>query len=125
MSARATFVSDEPLALFLDVDGTLLEIAATPDRVRVPSSMRNTLQIAFAREEGAFALLSGRSVDDLDNLLSPCVFPASGKHGLEVRLDGGRVVRPEIDPSILDRARGWLGLLQKESRGHRSACADA
>jgi trehalose 6-phosphate phosphatase len=117
MSARATFIRDEPLALFLDVDGTLLEIAATPDRVRVPSSLRNTLQIAFEREEGAFALLSGRSLDDLDELFSPCVFPASGKHGLEIRVPSGRVIRPELDPSVLDRARRWLGLLQKENRG--------
>ena len=86
MSARAAFIRDEPLALFLDVDGTLLEIAATPDRVRVPASLRNTLQLGFEREGGALALLSGRSLDDLDNLFAPCKFPASGKHGLEVRL---------------------------------------
>src|SRR5687768_7864662 len=114
MSARATFIRDERLALFLDVDGTLLEIAATPDRVRVPSSLRNTLQITFHREAGAFALLSGRSLEDLDELFSPCVFPASGKHGLEVRLSSGKVIRTSIDPSVLDRARSWLGLLQKE-----------
>lgn len=117
MSSRATFIRDERLALFLDVDGTLLEIAATPDRVRVPSSLRNTLQITFERAQGAFALLSGRSLDDLDNLFAPCVFPASGKHGLEVRFSGGRVVRPEIDSSMLDRARDWLRLLQKDNRG--------
>jgi len=117
MSARTTFIRDERLALFLDVDGTLLEIAATPDRVRVPSSLRNTLQITFEREEGAFALLSGRSLNDLDELFSPCVFPASGKHGLEVRVPSGAVIRPEFDSSVLDRARGWLGLLQKENRG--------
>jgi trehalose 6-phosphate phosphatase len=117
MSARAAFIRDQRLALFLDVDGTLLEIAATPDRVRVPASLRNTLQLSFAREHGAFALLSGRSLEDLDELFSPCVFPASGKHGLEVRLPSGRVVRPEIDSSILDRARRWLGMLQRENRG--------
>jgi trehalose 6-phosphate phosphatase len=117
MSSRATFIRDEQLALFLDVDGTLLEIAATPDLVRVPSSLRNTLQLTFERAQGAFALLSGRSLEDLDKLFFPSVFPASGMHGLEVRLRGGRVVRPEIDPSMLDRARDWLRLLQKENRG--------
>jgi trehalose 6-phosphate phosphatase len=117
MSARATFIRDEPLALFLDVDGTLLEIAATPDRVRVPGSLRNTLQVSFGREQGALALLSGRSLDDLDQLFSPCVFPASGKHGLEIRLPSGKIVRPEVDPLVLDRARRWLGLLQKDNRG--------
>lgn len=117
MSARAAFIRDEPLALFLDVDGTLLEIAATPDRVRVPASLRNTLQLSCEREHGALALLSGRSLDDLDELFSPCVFPASGKHGLEVRLPSGNVIRPEIDPALLDRARRWLGILQKDNRG--------
>jgi trehalose 6-phosphate phosphatase len=117
MSARAAFIRDQPLALFLDVDGTLLEIAATPDRVRVPGSLRNTLQLCSEREHGAFALLSGRSLDDLDELFAPCVFAASGKHGLEVRLSSGKVIRPEIDPSALDRARHWLLLLQKENRG--------
>jgi len=117
MSARAAFIRDELLALFLDVDGTLLEIAATPDRVRVPASLRNTLQISFEREHGALALLSGRSLDDLDELFAPCVFPASGKHGLEVRLPSGKVIRPEIDPAVLDRARHWLGILKNENRG--------
>ena len=117
MSARAAFIRDEPLAIFLDVDGTLLEIAATPDRVRVPASLRNTLQLAHEREHGALALLSGRSLEDLDRLFSPCVFPASGKHGLEVRLPSGKVVRPQLDPSVLDRARRWLLLLQTENRG--------
>ena len=60
MSARASFIRDERLALFLDVDGTLLEIAATPDRVRVPASLRNTLQLSLQREHGAFANPGGR-----------------------------------------------------------------
>ena len=55
MSARAAFIPNNDLALFLDVDGTLLEIAATPDRVRVPASLRNTLRLAFEREHGADA----------------------------------------------------------------------
>jgi trehalose 6-phosphate phosphatase len=117
MTGRATFIGDEPLAIFLDVDGTLLEIAATPDRVRVPSSLRNTLQLAVARQQGALALLSGRSLEELDELFSPCEFPASGKHGLEVRLPSGEVLRPAINPKALERARRWLMLLQAENRG--------
>ena len=117
MSARAAFIRDQNIALFLDVDGTLLEIAATPDRVRVPSSLRNTLKLSFDRAQGALALLSGRSLADLDELFGPCRFPAAGKHGLEVRLPSGEVVRPEIDPSALDRARRWLGVFAKENRG--------
>jgi trehalose-6-phosphatase len=67
----------------------LIEIAATPDRVRVPSSLRNTLQLAFERQHGAFALLSGRPLAELDDLFAPCKFPISGKHGLEIRVPSG------------------------------------
>ena len=117
MSARAAFIRDQNVALLLDVDGTLLEIAATPDRVRVPASLRNTLQLSRDRQQGAMALFSGRPLKELDDLFSPCVFPASGLHGTEVRLPGGRVIRPEIDPRSLDCARRWLGLMQQENRG--------
>jgi trehalose 6-phosphate phosphatase len=117
MTARTAITKGKPVALFLDVDGTLLEIAATPDRVRVPASLRNTLQLSFAREQGALALLSGRSLEELDDLFGPCQFPASGKHGLEVRLPGGKVMRPAIDPAILDNARRRLWNMQDEHRG--------
>jgi trehalose 6-phosphate phosphatase len=117
VSARATFIRDEDLALFLDVDGTLLEIAATPDRVRVPASLRNTLQLCRERQHGALALLSGRALKEVDELFSPCVLPTSGLHGLEVRLPRGKVMRPRIDPFVLDRARHWLRLLQQDHRG--------
>jgi trehalose 6-phosphate phosphatase len=117
MSARGSFIRGDRLALFLDVDGTLLEIAATPDRVRVPASLRNTLQLTCAREQGALALLSGRSLAELDELFAPHRFPASAKHGLEVRLPSGEVLRPCIEASALDRARRWLDLLQRENPG--------
>jgi trehalose 6-phosphate phosphatase len=117
MSARTAFVRREGLALFLDVDGTLLEIAATPDRVRVPASLRNTLTLACKREQGAVALLSGRPIAELDELFAPERFPVSGKHGLEVRLPCGDIVRPGIDPAVLDRARRWLLAMQSEHRG--------
>jgi trehalose 6-phosphate phosphatase len=117
MSARTALVRGNDLALFLDVDGTLLEIAATPDRVRVPASLRNTLQLAHRREQGAFALLSGRSLEELDELFGPHRFPASAKHGLELRLPSGEVVRAEADPAVLDPARRWLSSLPREHRG--------
>ena len=117
MTARTSLVKGNDLALFLDVDGTLLEIAATPDRVRVPASLRNTLQLAFERQQGAFALLSGRSLVELDALFGPFRFPASGKHGLEVRLPSGEVVAARVDPAALDPARRWLEFLPDEHPG--------
>jgi trehalose 6-phosphate phosphatase len=117
MSVRSSLIRANDLALFLDVDGTLLEIAATPERVRVPSSLRNTLQLSHSREHGALALLSGRSLTELDDLFGPCKFPASGKHGLEVRLPSGKVIRPDIDPALLNPARRWLTLMERDHRG--------
>jgi trehalose 6-phosphate phosphatase len=117
MSSRSALVRGNDLALFLDVDGTLLEIAATPDRVRVPASLRNTLQLAFQREQGAFALLSGRSLRELDELFGPTRFPASAKHGLEVRLPSGEVLLAKVDPGTLDKARRWLEFLSQENKG--------
>lgn len=117
MSARTALVRGHDLALFLDVDGTLLEIAATPDRVRVPASLKNTLELAFKRQHGAFVLLSGRSLAELDDLFGPCTFPASAKHGLEVRLPSGELVHANVDPAALDKARHWLGTLPQEHRG--------
>jgi trehalose-6-phosphatase len=49
MSLRGSFIPHTNVALFLDVDGTLLEIAATPADVRVPAALRNTLQLAAKR----------------------------------------------------------------------------
>jgi len=117
MSSRSAIARRDDLALFVDVDGTLLEIAATPDRVRVPAALRNTLNLTCAREHGAFALLSGRSLADLDELFAPYKFAAAGKRGLEVRLPSGEVIRPDVDAATLDSARRWLLLMQDENRG--------
>lgn len=72
-------------ALFLDIDGTLLDIAETPDQVRVPPALRNDLDLAASQLEGALALVSGRPVSDIDRLFDPLRLPASGQHGGEWR----------------------------------------
>ncbi len=117
MSIRGTFIPEIEIALFLDVDGTLLEIAATPDAVKVPAALRNTLQLASQREGGALALISGRSIQELDRLFAPCVFPAAGQHGLEMRDANGRIARPRIDVALLDDARVNLSRLQESHEG--------
>jgi trehalose 6-phosphate phosphatase len=73
------------LALLLDVDGTLLDIAATPNAVRVPDSLRRRLARLARRLKGAVALISGRSVADLDGIFAPLRLPAVGGHGAEIR----------------------------------------
>lgn len=72
-------------ALFLDVDGTLLDIADSPEAVRVPGELRGALQILHERLGGALALISGRTLDNLDRLFAPLHLPASGGHGAQWR----------------------------------------
>lgn len=117
MLLRGASIHERDVALFLDVDGTLLEIAATPDSVKVPAALRNTLQLAAAREEGALALISGRCIAELDRLFAPYVFPASGQHGLERRDATGRVTRPKIDTTLLGPARQALVDFQRDHPG--------
>ena len=117
MSLRGSFLPQANIALFLDVDGTLLEIAATPSAVRVPAALRNTLQLAAKREDGALALVSGRTIAELDRLFAPLVFPAAGLHGFEVRDAQGHVSSPEVDTALLDPARDVIRELIKHYKG--------
>ncbi|HEX8757192.1 MAG TPA: trehalose-phosphatase [Steroidobacteraceae bacterium] len=112
MTLRGRFIPERALALFLDVDGTLLEIAASPDAVRVPAALRNTLELTSQREGGALALVSARSLGDLDRLFAPSRFPACGQNGFERRDACGRVTRARIDhgpiEQVCDLIRGRL-----------------
>jgi trehalose 6-phosphate phosphatase len=78
-------------ALFLDVDGTILEIAATPEAVHVPARAVAAITAASERLAGAVALVSGRSIADLDGLFLPLRLPAAGAHGAQRRTSTGRV----------------------------------
>jgi trehalose 6-phosphate phosphatase len=80
-------------AILLDVDGTILDIAPTPQEVHVPDSLCETLLRIGRRLEGALALVSGRPLSDLDHLFAPLRLPAIGGHGAELRLasDGDAV----------------------------------
>src|ERR1700692_2434720 len=72
-------------AILLDVDGTILDLAATPREVWVPPSLRHDMTRLSQRTGGALALVSGRSLNDLDLLFSPLQLPAIGGHGAEFR----------------------------------------
>jgi trehalose 6-phosphate phosphatase len=73
-------------ALLLDIDGTLLDLAPTPREVWVPPDLANTLSRLLMRTSGALALVSGRSLNDIDLIFAPEQFPAVGGHGAEMRL---------------------------------------
>ena len=75
----------DQLALLLDIDGTLLDLAPTPREVWVPPGLADTLS-GLMSHAGALALVSGRSLNDIDMIFAPAVFPAVGGHGAEMRL---------------------------------------
>lgn len=93
-------------AWFLDVDGTLVDIAPTPSSVAVPQALPDLLARLSKACGGAVALVSGRSLDNLRQLVVPYDGPAAGLHGLERRDAAGAVRRQEIPPGLDDiRAR--------------------
>ncbi len=73
-------------AILLDIDGTLLDLAPTPREVWVPPDLAETLSCLHARTSGALALVSGRSLNDIDLIFAPEQFPAVGGHGAEMRI---------------------------------------
>ncbi|HEY1862441.1 MAG TPA: trehalose-phosphatase [Roseiarcus sp.] len=99
-------LGDAPLALFLDVDGTLLDLAARPEDVVTPAGLVSTLAGAERKLAGALALISGRSIDDIDRLFAPLRLRVSGVHGAEIRFDPDSSTTPttaaDLPQSLFD-----------------------
>jgi len=90
----------------MDLDGTLLDIAPTPNRVVVPPGLIRDLGAASAALGGALAIVSGRMLSDVDALLSPLRLPGGGEHGAVLRLPDGE--RVEVDAKVPSE---WLDRL--------------
>jgi len=86
-AAEILDAADRPLGLFLDIDGTLLDIAERPDRVETPAGLVAALSETERRLDGALAVVSGREFEDIDRLFRPLRLRASAVHGAEIRLD--------------------------------------
>ena len=82
-------------ALFLDIDGTLLDLADMPDAIVVPPWLPTALDAASQRLGGALALVTGRALAYADELFSPFRFPIAGLHGAQLRRPDGKVARAE------------------------------
>ena len=114
---------DRSSALFLDIDGTLLEIAPRPELVRVPARLPRLLEALARQHEGALALISGRTLAELDRLFQPWHGAAAGMHGAERRrADGSRVEAGESPAdrtaaAALARLRPQLGELAQRWPG--------
>lgn len=91
------------VALFLDFDGTLVEIAPAPDDVKLDRQVAPALDALRSALGGALALVSGRPIPDLDGFLAPYHFDTAGLHGAQIRLDGA--IRSQADaPETLREA---------------------
>ena len=77
-------------ALFLDIDGTLLDYVPRPEMARIPPPLRRTLAALQRALDGAVSVISGRAIADVDRLLAPLRLPAAGQHGAESRLSESR-----------------------------------
>ena len=80
--------ADREIALFLDFDGTLVEIAPSPEDVHLDRRVAPALTVLRAQLGGALALVSGRPIGFLDEMLAPHRFDIAGLHGAQIRADG-------------------------------------
>jgi trehalose 6-phosphate phosphatase len=100
--------ADARLALFLDFDGTLVDLAATPDAALPPPGLVELLQKLTLALDGALAIVTGRPLADIDRLLAPALFRGAGVHGAEIRDVAGGEVRAAAAPlktSFVDSVR--------------------
>ncbi|HXE36914.1 MAG TPA: trehalose-phosphatase [Azonexus sp.] len=104
-------------AYFLDFDGTLLDLAATPDTIRVDSALPLLLTALHQASAGAVALISGRALADLDLRISLPKLPKAGQHGLERRDATGRLWLHASPPLARQTIRDALAPLLERHRG--------
>jgi len=96
-------------ALFLDLDGTLIDIAPAPDAVVVAPGLREALAALHRRLSGALAIVSGRSLRDIDALV-PLGLAAGAEHGAVLRGPDGQLVVAADMPTVPPR---WLAALHE------------
>jgi trehalose 6-phosphate phosphatase len=110
-------------ALFLDFDGTLVEIAAHPEAVVVPLGLVGTLGRIQRWLGGAAAVISGRSIAQIDRFLDPLVLCVAGVHGAERRRSDGsmawRAVPPlqAVEDAASELVRSYPALRLETKRG--------
>jgi trehalose 6-phosphate phosphatase len=110
-------LAPDSIALFLDVDGTLLDIAPLPDAVKVPEGLCNTLSALYRALDGALAIVSGRSIRQIDQLFKPLVLPATGEHGFEMRRIPHEKIERLQPPTALNLLRPGVNELMKHMPG--------
>src|SRR5271166_3001314 len=108
MSKNAPPAPSLDWCLFLDVDGTLLELTDTPSGVAADPVLKSLLKEVAERLGGAVALVSGRSIAYLDALFAPLQLPVAGLHGVERRKASGAIQGASYVDAQLNAARTAL-----------------
>jgi trehalose 6-phosphate phosphatase len=85
-------------AILLDIDGTILDLAPSPQQVQVPADLRQTLERLRELSGGAVALVSGRPLADIDLIFAPLRLAAIGGHGAEWRATPGAQASTRAQP---------------------------
>jgi len=104
-------------AVLLDIDGTLLDLMPTPREVWVPPGLASTLNGLYQRTGGALALVSGRSLNDIDLIFAPDQFPAIGGHGAEMRIEADAEAVATHAPPLERELKRRLAAIAKLSPG--------
>src|SRR3546814_7965253 len=106
-------IAPEEISLFLDVDGTLIDIAPRPQDVKVSPALRDDLAALVQRLDGAVALISGRSIETIDRLFHPLRLCAGGVHGAELRFSRNGDVQEAPAAALSSALRAALGALSQ------------
>jgi trehalose 6-phosphate phosphatase len=105
------------IAILLDIDGTLLDLMPTPREVWVPPGLSMTLNGLVEKTSGALALVSGRSLNDIDLIFAPDQFTAVGGHGAEMRFAGDAEAVAANAPPLDKELKRRLATIAKLSPG--------
>ena len=106
----ARLLEDGPLAVFLDFDGTLVDLAPSPDAITPHPQLAEQLEALSAKLEGRLAIVSGRSLDDIARHLGPLTIAGAGSHGADRRGADGAVLGEAADvlsPSVLEAMQAY------------------
>jgi trehalose 6-phosphate phosphatase len=117
MGARLPPPASADWAYFLDLDGTLVAIAETPDQVHIDGALLDLLARLHGACGGAVALVSGRAIQDLERRLSRLHLPLVGQHGLERRDAKGRVHVHAVPRAAMERIKEELSALTARHPG--------
>lgn len=109
-------------ALLIDLDGTLLDIAPTPDAVVVPGGLSSDLRALRVSLGDAVAVVTGRPVETVDALLGDAVFAVAGEHGAAIRFSPGDRLERAAVPTP---PAAWVQAMERVVQEHPGALLEA